>query len=85
VLDANKIKNDPKFENIKKITITSWIVTTNPNIINRFGFKICNEDLNAQLMKSKYKSRSKNLPKEFEKIEPGYALISKIDFLNRFS
>jgi|GEM_PF-4802465 len=87
---ARLLKNSEKLRSVKLITATSWIVTEKPKLLERLGFRILQGTSKViNKYKNKYNEELSNLPEDVRKlykpeVEPGYAQISKEEFLKLY-
>ncbi|OGI65129.1 hypothetical protein A3A95_04300 [Candidatus Nomurabacteria bacterium RIFCSPLOWO2_01_FULL_39_18] len=84
---AEMLEKEDRFKKIKLVTATSWVVTEHPDLITKaLGFTIDNENkfINSSVRKIRYKYKKKNIPLNKIFIKPGFAFMSREEFLDRF-
>ena len=81
---AKIVKSHPE---IKQIQGTSWIIRKQPRLLEKLGFSIDNSFEVAKKNLSKYKESLRAftpIPLERRNIEPGFAFMSREDFLMHY-
>jgi len=80
---ANALDLNGAFYDKEKIGMISWIVTTNPGLIERFGFEVCTPPDDAIQMYERG-LREGIVPQDKMDIKPSYAEMRIDDYIERY-